>query len=189
MTSRWETEYLAGRWAYLKGLQEAARYGIVAAYIRHAMPPGILLDVGCGEAILTGYLERTQVTGYVGVDISQAALDLARIERPWGRLVCRPLEGYVPDPGERFGAIVFNEVLFFAERPVAELERYRDWLAPGGAMIVSLYRTPREQSGARRIASEIWSALEGPGWTILDETSLTNVTKQLTWQLRLLRAA
>ncbi|MBI3514491.1 MAG: class I SAM-dependent methyltransferase [Proteobacteria bacterium] len=188
MENRWETEYRAGRWAYLKGLQEAARYGIVAAYLRHGMRPGALLDVGCGEAILAGYLGRPRVTRYVGVDISQAALDLATVDRAWASLVCSDLERYAPDPGERFAAIVFNEVLFFTDRPGDELERARAWLVPEGVVIVSMYQTPRPESGARRSAEAVWRALDGPGWTALDETALTNATKQLTWRLRLVRA-
>jgi SAM-dependent methyltransferase len=187
MSNRWESEYRAGRWAYLKGLQEAARYGVVAAHLRHTMPPGALLDVGCGEAILAGYLARDRVTRYVGVDISQAALDLAQLPRDWGRLVCRPLEDYAPDSGERFTAIIFNEVLFFTDQPGTMLERYRAWLAPDGVLIVSMYQTPRPESGARRSVEAVWAALDGPGWTALDEVSLTNVTKQLTWRLRLVR--
>jgi 2-polyprenyl-3-methyl-5-hydroxy-6-metoxy-1,4-benzoquinol methylase len=189
MDNRWETEYRAGRWAYLKGLQEAARYGIVAAWLRHAMAPGALLDIGCGEAILAGYLGRPRVSRYVGVDISQAALDLARLDAGWGRLVCRPLEDFVPEPGERFAAIVFNEVLFFTDHPDRELARCRAWLEPGGLVIVSMYQTPRPQSGARRSVEAVWRALDGAGWAALDETALTNVTKQLTWRLRLVRAA
>ncbi len=189
MTNRWETEYQAGRWAYLKGLHEAGRYGVVAAYLRHAMAPGALLDVGCGEAILADYLEREQATRYVGVDIAQAALDLARIDRAWGRLVCSALEAFTPEAGARFSAIVFNEVLFFADEPAAELARYRQWLAPDGVVIVSMYQTPRPDSGARRSFEAVWAALDAPGWRTLDETSLTNLTKQLTWRIRLVRAA
>ena len=188
MTNRWETEYRAGRWAYLKGLHEAGRYGIVAAYLRHAMRPGALLDVGCGEAILAGYLDRVRVSRYVGVDIAQAALDLARLDRPWGTLACSALEDFAPAAGERFGAIVFNEVLFFTDRPDAMLARYRGWLEPDGIVIVSMYQSPRADSGARRSVEAVWRALDGPGWQPLDETSLTNATKQLTWRLRLVRA-
>jgi 2-polyprenyl-3-methyl-5-hydroxy-6-metoxy-1,4-benzoquinol methylase len=189
MTNRWETEYRAGRWAYLKGLQEAARYGVVTAWLRQTMPPGALLDVGCGEAILAGHLDRTRVARYVGVDISQAALDLARLPPGWGELVCARLEDYAPSDGARFAAIAFNEVLFFTDRPDAMLERYRAWLAPGGIVIVSMYQPPRPESGARRSTDAVWAALDGTGWTALDEVSLTNVTKQLTWRLRLVRAA
>lgn len=187
MSNRWETEYRAGRWAYLQGLQEAARYGIVAAYLRQTMSPGSLLDVGCGEAILARHLDRAQVTRYVGVDLAQAALDTAKLDPTWARLVCSPLEDFSPAAGETFAAIVFNEVLFFTDAPGAVLARYRDWLAPGGVVIVSMYRTPRPESGARRSLDAVWDALDGPGWTALDESRLTNVTKDLTWHVRLVR--
>ena len=188
MTNRWETEYRAGRWAYLKGLQEAARYGVVTAWLRHTMRPGALLDVGCGEAILAGHLARDRVTRYVGVDVSQAALELATLDAAWARLVCGRLEDFAPAPGERFAAIVFNEVLFFTDQPGAMLARYRGWLAPDGIAIVSMYQPPRPDSGARRATEAVWAALDDPGWRPLDEVQLTNATKQLTWRMRLVRA-
>jgi len=188
MTNRWETEYRAGRWAYLKGLQEAARYGVVTAWLRHTMRPGALLDVGCGEAILAGHLARDRVTRYVGVDVSQAALELATLDAAWARLVCGRLEDFTPAPGERFAAIVFNEVLFFTDQPGAMLARYRGWLAPDGIAIVSMYQPPRPDSGARRATEAVWAALDDPGWRPLDEVQLTNATKQLTWRMRLVRA-
>jgi len=189
MTNRWEAEYQAGRWAYLKGLQEAARYGVVTAWLRQVMRPGALLDVGCGEAILAGHLDRAWVTRYVGVDIAQAALDLAALPTGWGELVCSRLEDYAPIAGARFAAIVFNEVLFFTDAPAAMLARYRGWLAQDGVVIVSMYQPPRPESGARRSTEAAWAALDGPGWAVLDEVSLTNVTKQLTWRIRLVRRA
>ena len=189
MTNRWETEYEAGRWAYLGGLQETARNGVVAAYLRHAMPAGTLLDVGCGEGVLARHLDRQLATRYVGVDIAQAALDNATLDPAWARLVCSPLEDFAPAAGERFAAIVFNEVLFFTDAPGAMLARYRDWLAPDGVVVVSMYRTPRETSGARRSLEAVWAALDGPGWTSLDESRLTNVPKDLTWHVRLVRAS
>jgi len=101
--------------------------------------------------------------------------------------VCRALEDYAPAPRERFAAIVFNEVLFFTDAPDAMLARYRDWLEPDGIVVVSMYQTPRPDSGAVRQVEAVWRALDGPGWRALDETRLENVTKHLTWRLRLAR--
>jgi SAM-dependent methyltransferase len=183
----WETEYRAGRWDYLGGTHEAARYGVVAAYVHHHLPQASILDVGCGEAILLRHLDPARITRYVGVDVAATALERAvRIAAPTS-LVCSSLEAFTPAPDDRFDAIVFNEVLFFTEDPMAELVRYRRSLAPGGVIIVSLYQTPRETSGARRLSETVMAGLDAGDWNVLDDTSLTNLPKNLTWRVRVVR--
>lgn len=181
-----ERDYLAGRWDFLRDTREVARYGIVSAYLHHFIAAGSLLDVGCGEALLFPYLDARRITRYVGLDISRTALDRAKTDPQRARLLQISLEDYVPEPGERFDAILFNEVLGYVRDPLDQIARYRDFLVPGGILILSIYQTPRESSGARKITQAIWERLDRD-WAVLDETMLVNVGRNLTWRLRVAR--
>ncbi|MDX2101395.1 MAG: class I SAM-dependent methyltransferase [Alphaproteobacteria bacterium] len=188
-SQRWDSEYQSGRWDFLHSMQEAARFGIVAGWIHHMFDQVAVLDVGCGEGVFLRHLDPHRLTRYVGVDISETAL--ARFS-PRGvanvRTMCSALETFDADPGERFDAILFNEVLFHAGDPYAALHRYRQWLAPGGVMAVSFYQTPRATSGARRQTQDLWSALEQASWKVLDSVTLFNEDRNLFWRLRLVQA-
>src|SRR5687767_13442204 len=48
----WEEQYRAGRWSFMRGLDESARYAVIAAFVRRLAPGGAVLDVGCGEGLL-----------------------------------------------------------------------------------------------------------------------------------------
>jgi SAM-dependent methyltransferase len=181
-----EREHLAGRWNFLRDTREVGRYGVVSAYLHHFIESGSVLDLGCGEALLFPYLDAGRIRRYVGLDISATALDRAKIDPERARLRQISLEDYVPEPGERFDAILFNEVLGFVRDPLHQIARYRDFLAPGGIVILSLYQVPRESSGARKLTQAIWDMLDRD-WSVLDETMLVNVGRDLTWRLRVAR--
>ena len=181
-----EREYLAGRWDFLRDTREVARYGVVSAWLHHFLEAGSVLDLGCGEALLFPYLDARRIRGYVGLDVSRTALDRARIDPERARLLQTSVEDYVPAPDERFDAILFNEVLGYLGDPLSQIARYRSFLAPGGILILSIYQTPRESSGARKITRAIWEMLDRD-WTVLDETTLVNVGRDLTWRLRVAR--
>jgi 2-polyprenyl-6-hydroxyphenyl methylase/3-demethylubiquinone-9 3-methyltransferase len=180
---RWDQEYQDGRWNFLHKLREAPRYGAVAAYLMQAPRPFRLLDIGCGDGVLMQYVHPSLLSGYVGVDLAQAALDRFEGLPPGGVTRCADLATYEPEG--KFDAILFNEVLFFTADPVAEMARYRKALTPNGVMIVSLYA--KETGGARRILDQVHGALTGPEWTLLDHCRLTTLGKGTNWQLYLAR--
>ena len=189
---RWESEYRDGRWQFLRELREAARLGVVAAYLHHLDAVGRVLDIGCGEGHLRHHLDRARLRRYVGVDVAQAALDLAAADpiedRPGRSLfVHAGMEAYAPEPGEAFDGILFNEVLFFTSEPGRQVERARPWLAPGGVIVVSLYEKQGADGKPRASALAPWAAIDALGWTTLDESRITNRGKGITWTIRALR--
>ncbi len=180
---RWDQEYQDGRWDFLHKLREAPRYGAIAAYLMQAKRPYRLLDVGCGDGVLMQYLHPAWLSGYVGVDLAQTALDRFQGLPAGGVTRCADLATYQPEG--QFDAILFNEVLFFTADPAAELGRYRKALTPGGVMIVSLY--VKDSGGAKATLDAVHSALTGPDWTLLDHCRLTTLGKGTRWQLYLAR--
>lgn len=180
---RWDQEYQDGRWDFLHKLREAPRYGAIAAYLMQAKRPYRLLDVGCGDGVLMQYLHPEWLSGYVGVDLAQTALDRFQGLPPGGVTRCADLASYQPEGS--FDAILFNEVLFFTPDPVAEINRYRAALNPGGVMIVSLY--VKDTGGAKTALDAVHGLFTGPEWDLLDHCRLTTLGKGTRWQLYLAR--
>jgi SAM-dependent methyltransferase len=167
----WEEQYRSGRWDYLHGGDEAARYEAIAGLLRRLRPGGSVLDVGCGEGILRDWLRPSGYAAYVGVDISPTALAAAR--RGAGandRFVLADAESYEPEGA--FDAIVLNEVVYYFADPLAAAQRYARRLAAGGVLVVSSFDSSRTRAIARRLArllprrEEVRLRQPRGGWTV-----------------------
>jgi 2-polyprenyl-3-methyl-5-hydroxy-6-metoxy-1,4-benzoquinol methylase len=75
---RWEQEYTTGHWDYLAGQEQLSRYSVIAGYCQFLRPGARVLDVGCGNGVLAKRLARDAFTAYLGIDLSEAAVDQAR---------------------------------------------------------------------------------------------------------------
>ena len=147
------------RWDFLHDLDESARNAVIAGWLNATGKDGTVLDVGCGEAVLLRYLRAPALKAYVGVDISQAALDAATLYPHHCTLIASKLEDFTPEPG-KFDAIVFNEILYCAEDIAAVLEQYRAGLADGGVIAISMY-VPDKHGGAADRFQEMQAVIEG----------------------------
>lgn len=117
-------------------------------------PPQRVLDVGCGFCTLAHALAAEGLRRYVGVDLSDHAIDRAAGEHNgWpGADRCEysfhagDFRTFAPAAGQAgFDAIVFNEMLRYVEvdEAVEQLDRYARWLSPGGVLCVALCRDPK----------------------------------------------
>jgi SAM-dependent methyltransferase len=151
---RWEAQYRGGHWELMRGLDELSRYGTIAAYLRRLHAGGRVLDVGCGEGILREHLGPGP---YTGIDVSAVAVERARAAADdRAEFHAADAEEWSPaDPGTRFDAIVFNECVYYFTRPVDTVRRYRQWLAPGGTVVVSTFRSRRADGVRRRLVAEL----------------------------------
>jgi 2-polyprenyl-3-methyl-5-hydroxy-6-metoxy-1,4-benzoquinol methylase len=123
---------------YWKGLdspQQAPRYREIASVIAEMCPDGSVLDVGCGEGLLRGFLERE--TAYFGIEGSPAASESARRGED-AILQCTAEE--FSGGGRKWGCVVFNEMLYYTKNPCGLLRKYAGYLQPGGAVIFSIYQ-------------------------------------------------
>jgi len=162
-------------WAGLGDLDDAPRYGVIAAYLRRLVPDGSILDVGCAQGVLAA--EVAHLTHrYLGIERDAACVGAAR------QLGLNNAEFRVADasnfaPDEAFDAIVFNESLYYLPDPLAALARYAKTLTPQGVLIVS--------ATAYRPALRLISAIR-ESYSLLEQTTVSNEAG-VTWVVMALK--
>jgi 2-polyprenyl-3-methyl-5-hydroxy-6-metoxy-1,4-benzoquinol methylase len=122
-------------------------------WIERRRAPGRLLDVGCGPGTFLA-LARERGWSCRGVDINAASVRRCR------ELGLDALAGPFPHPdlaGERFDALVANDVLEHLPEPRRALAAARELLVPGGVLFLS---TPDVGSLVARISGRRWLHLK-----------------------------
>lgn len=144
----WDKEYLAEKWHFADNTAGDCVYPYLEKYLRN----GRILDLGCGSGNTSTELTYSVYQSYVGVDVSDAALNKARKRsRACGRdnknqFVCSDFFSYQPT-GE-FDVILFRESLYHI--PPAKirsiLDRYAAFLKDEGVFIVRLFSADMKTS-------------------------------------------
>ena len=123
-----------------------ARWGAHDVSIRELLPPpaGLTLDVGCGEGRLTRLLAAS---GYdvVGVDRSEALIEVARRSHPPGRYHVGSIDALPADDGAAELVLCVNVLPH-----VVDLDRASEELArvlPRGGVLVAGHRHPVAEAG------------------------------------------
>jgi len=127
-----------------------------ASVLRRRVPPGAVLDVGCGRGLM---LEGLRELGYAacGVELNEAAAWHAR-----NRLGLDVRTGGFldyPDQEGIFEAVVFWHTLEHFPDPDAAVARARRLLKPGGLLAVAL---PNSESLQARFFGRSWFHLDVP---------------------------
>ena len=111
----WREAYASGYGNQMESAAELGRCGVIAEIIARTRSEGAILDAGCGTGILPRLIDLNRFR-YVGVDISERALELARAQSPGGAVfVAADLRS--ADLGQRFDMIVLNEIAYYLEPP------------------------------------------------------------------------
>lgn len=147
----WEEEYRSGAWEVLSSLDELGHYMIILGYVQYAHPFPAILDVGCGSGRLLELSRLIPVESYTGIDLSQEAIRQARA-RAVHSAHLEVADFTIWQPSGTFDVLIFNESLYYADRPLDVLLRYSKFLNPGGSLVVSMHRT--------RSQNAIWKMLE-----------------------------
>jgi SAM-dependent methyltransferase len=171
----WEEQYGRGGWEFMRGLDEVARYSVIAGFLHHLKPGSSVLDVGSGEGLLADHLRPFGYSRYLGVDLSEAAIrQAAGRQDDRTAFTAADAEAYTP-PG-RWDAVVFNECVYYFNDPVGTVRRYEACLEPGGVFIVSTFRSRRADVIVERLLERC---------ELLEETAITN--RKGTWGVRVMR--
>lgn len=136
-SAAWNADYATGKWDYLRGDAERARFVVIANYISTFRPNASVLDIGCGEGILRGHFRGDEISSYVGIDLSEVAIHKAA-GRGFGSSEFRIADLDEYQFGTSYDAIVFNEVIYYAPDPALTLRRYLGALNGDGLLIVSM---------------------------------------------------
>jgi len=167
----WDFQYRNKRWDYLANDEEVSRYSVIRGYIQHFNRQGSILDIGCGEGILQERLRAFGYTRYVGLDISEAAIQRAHIKEDAKTVfISGDAESHIPD--ESFDIMIFNEVLYYFHNPLDSFARYMSLLRERGVVIVSLEDTIRSAAIRQRIKTT---------YPAVVETKITNTRKNFSW--------
>ena len=174
----WEQRYRSGGLDFMDSLPELAHYMVIVGYLQHLFKSPAILDVGCGPGKLSALLRPFSFERYVGVDLSAEAIKRAsRHAAPNATFEVGDFAVWAPR--ERYDAVIFNEVLHYAEYPADVLSRYAaEALKPGGVSIVSLHRAKNYLV--------IWQTIKRR-FDVLDWTTVTNA-QGLVWDIGLFRA-
>lgn len=152
--SQWNEQYGRGRWDFLGGIEEMAHYAVIVGYATLLKPHSSVLDVGCGAGVLHERFAAVGYERYTGVDISEVAVrSLQESAPPDANFVAADASTYTPTA--TYDVIVFNESITYFADPLAVFARYREFLSPGGVIIVSCHiQSARAQAILRRLRHE-----------------------------------
>ena len=117
-----------------------ARYEIVAAQLAPLPATATVLDVGCGDGALSGFIHVRHHCKVVGIDTSQFALTLARVETTRRGYDCafQLIDSYVyPFSDQSFDAVVCSDVIEHVAEPLTLLREIKRLLKPGGRLVLT----------------------------------------------------
>jgi 2-polyprenyl-3-methyl-5-hydroxy-6-metoxy-1,4-benzoquinol methylase len=155
----------------LRSLDAVPQRAVIAGYLRHLVPGGRVLDIGCGEGLIVPHLAGLS---YVGVDLSAEAIGRAKAD--FGAVAqFHAADALTYNPEGLFDAVVFNECLYYLDDPAAAVARYEAVLKPGGFVIVSMYEAPT--------TARTWKAI-GAGRTARDAVYVRHANG-IGWDIRL----
>jgi SAM-dependent methyltransferase len=193
---RWNDD--AGEWRGLDSSEQAPRYAAIAEILHTVNCDRKVLDVGCGEGVLRAWLP--EYTDYTGIERSSLAVRIAVERNRLARIIHTSAERF-EDHGERFGSIVFNEMLYYTADPVGLLRKYASLLWQGGVILCSIYQKPRagkETSLRRKLwhfldrrcpisndhcARMVLTFLAREAWPILEDRTVPTPASSSAWHI------
>ncbi|MFD1141328.1 class I SAM-dependent methyltransferase [Larkinella insperata] len=172
---RWNYQYDKGLWEGLKGLNELARFSVIVGYIKYLKPgQPEMLEIGCGEGLLQQRLQIQNYGRFVGIDISDSAIQTAQAQ---GDEKCTyevdDMDKYQPEG--TFDLIIFNESIYYSRHPLETLQRYATHLKANGLLVVTI--------NDHKHSDELWQTIRD-GFDLLDEA--TTVTSKSTCVCKIL---
>jgi 2-polyprenyl-3-methyl-5-hydroxy-6-metoxy-1,4-benzoquinol methylase len=172
---KFNLQYEQKKWEGMRDIADLGRYSIIVGFVRYYFKNPRILDLGCGEGILLEKFASTDYTHYTGIDFSDVAIDNAR------KMGCERADFAVGDLNKlsvdgTFDAIIYNESLYYLNRPQAAVSKLVKNVAAGGKFIFSMVdKRGHEREGLWNELNEILKPVDkskvtnanGDSWTIV----------------------
>lgn len=158
----WNAEFGGGRWNCLDSTAGDCIYPYLEKYSKQ----GSILDLGCGSGSTANELTGTAYASYVGVDISDVALQKARerSERNGRSAKNQFFQSDIStfEPSGRFDVVLFRDSLYYIppRHIVATLERYATHLHETGVFLVRLTDGVEKYSWVTRLIEQRFAIVE-----------------------------
>jgi 2-polyprenyl-3-methyl-5-hydroxy-6-metoxy-1,4-benzoquinol methylase len=158
----WDAEYRNEKWKFAYNTVGDCVYGHLEKFARK----GSILDLGCGSGNTATEMADSSYERYVGVDISEAALEKARRRSAEiGRqnkntFACSDFLAYQPQG--KFDVILFRESMYHV--PMTKIKVVLDYYAPylkeDGVFIVRLFTGSRENTEQKHRPTAMMGIIE-----------------------------
>ena len=136
----WNTEFSSGHWDCL----DDTRGDCVYRYLERYAGGGRILDLGCGSGTTALELNPACYRHYTGVDISEVAIQKARLRSPAfqqaDEIEFRQGDIFSYVAGGPFEVILFRDSIYYVPhgRIAGMLRRYANYLSDTGVFIVRM---------------------------------------------------
>jgi len=148
----WDKEFTGSKWNFIDNTAGNCVYPNLEKYAKN----GSILDLGCGPGNTANELAVTAYESYVGVDISDVALEKARkrtVENGrQGKNVFFQGDFIKFQPNQKFDVILFRESMYHV--PIGEiksiLNHYANCLKKDGVFIVRMGISDAERDGEEK---------------------------------------
>jgi 2-polyprenyl-3-methyl-5-hydroxy-6-metoxy-1,4-benzoquinol methylase len=136
----WDQEFSGTHWDFINDTKGDCVY----SHLEKHLQGGTILDLGCGPGNTANELAFDAYSKYVGVDISEAALEKARkrsLENGRGdknSFVCSDFLDY--HPTQKFDVVLFRESMYHIPlgKVQAVLEHFTKYMREGGVIVVRM---------------------------------------------------
>lgn len=144
-----------------------------------------ILDIGCGNGKMLGYLQKKTGVYIHGFDYSEQAIKTARALFPVRAEFRQGIIGELDYPEEKFDVIISMDTLYFAKDMTAFVAQIKKWLRQDGVFFVG-YQEGDVMPKTRDIQTTVLSnALDQNGMNY----EVTDITRQTYELLQLKRKA
>lgn len=181
----WDKEFSGEKWDFI----DDTAGDILYPYLEKYAQKGSILDLGCGPGNTANEMAETSYETYIGVDISQAALDKAvkrtkennRADK--NTFACADFLAYIP--AHQFDVILFRESMYHIPygQVQAILEKYSKFLKKNGVFMVRMHATDIKTGEIKkRVTSKI--DLIKKGFDIIETSQNDQPGRATVWVFR-----